>query len=430
MQFKRFIRTLLPAPVLSLYHWTVAWLVALFYGLPARYLKIIGITGTKGKTTTANMLWYLLQGSGHKTALVSTALMAIGEKNWLNNLKMTMPGRVHMQKFLRRAVKEGCSHVVIETSSEGLAQWRHVSLPYQVAVFTNLSPEHLEAHGSYEKYRAAKIRLFKVVAKKNGLSIINLDDDSSQYFINQSGSNIWGYTFQNSENNKTKKIIKGSIKEISPYQAIFEVNGFEVNLSLGGEFNAYNALAAMTTALALGIGLKKSVQVLESYKGTPGRLEFIQQNPFSIVVDYAHTPESLEAVYKTFKREGRLIAVLGSCGGGRDKAKRPILGKLAGEYADYVIVTDEDPYDEPPRSIMEAVAEGVKETEKKEGEDYWIIENRREAIHKALTLAREGDVVVITGKGAEQWMCVANNKKIPWDDRQVVREQLADLENN
>lgn len=426
MSIKRYLRALLPAFLLSFYHWLAAWTVVLFYGWPARKLIVIGVTGTKGKTTTAHMIWHILSSAGFKTALISTALFAVGKETWLNNLKMTMPSRVTLQKFLQRVVKAGCTHLVIETSSEGLAQWRHLGLPYRVAVLTNLAPEHIEAHGSFENYRSAKGRLFKFVANHGGTAVINLDDASADYFISQAGRYVWGYTL-GKPLTAIEKMMSGVVEEVTPTLLKLKVNGTEVNLTVGGEFNAHNTLAAMTAVLYCGVTPEQSAQALALYEGTPGRLEFVQKQPFAVVVDYAHTPESLSAIYKTLKSSGRMISVLGSCGGGRDKNKRPVLGRLAGEYADYVIITNEDPYDENPRSIMEQVAEGVRLAGKRENENYWIVEERREAIRKALSLAHTGDTVIITGKGAEQWMCVAGDKKIPWDDRQVAKDLLTSL---
>lgn len=427
MSLKRTIRAFLPAPLLSAYHWLTSWLVALYFGLPGRKLVIIGVTGTKGKTTTASMLWYLLEKAGKKTALLTTAFFAIGEETWLNDLKMTMPGRVKLNEFLRRASRANCEYVIIETSSEGLAQWRHLGLFYKFGIFTNLTPEHLEAHGNFIKYRQAKARLFNMVSKNNGVAIINLDDKEADYFIKHSGKKVCGYTFNSSTVNEASKIISAKIINSGRFNVEFTVDNIKVNIPVGGKMNAYNALACITAANSLGVSLTESARLLSSYPGTPGRLEFVQSSPFAVVVDYAHTAESLEELYKTLKGSGKLIAVLGSCGGGRDKVKRVPLGRIAGKYADYVIVTNEDPYDESPRTIMETVASGVKASGKKENDSYWIIEDRRKAIIKAIALAKQNDVVAITGKGAEQWMCVSDNKKIPWDDRNIVKEELNNL---
>lgn len=424
MSLKRIVRALLPTTFLSAYHFVVAIAIALAYNLPSCRLKVIGVTGTKGKTSTASMLWHILENTDHKTGLVSTAFFAVGQDTWLNKIKMTMPGRTNMQKLLGRMIKSGCKYAVVETSSEGLAQWRHLGIPYSLSVFTNLTPEHIEAHGSYEKYRAAKAKLAKITVQNGGTLVVNLDDAEADYFIDEANGQAWGYTLKGASNEKVKLIVAAELGNISSTKVEFSIKDLSVHLPVGGEFNAYNALAAMTAALKLGIPLARSAAALSTFAGTPGRLEFIQFKPFAVVVDYAHTPESLSALYNSLKERGRLIAVLGSCGGGRDKAKRSSLGKLAGENAEYVIVTDEDPYDENPRTIMETVAEGVKEAGKIESMNYWIIEDRREAIKKALSLAKENDTVVITGKGAEQWLMQKNGKKIAWDDREVVKKEI------
>ena len=373
------------------------------------------------------MLWHILEQAGYTTGLISTAVFAVAKESWLNDLKMTMPGRATMQKLLRRMVRAGCTHAVVETSSEGLAQWRHVGLPYGVAVFTNLAPEHIRAHGSFKAYRAAKARLFQFIARHHGAAVINLDDAEANYFIQSSGQHVWGYTFRDANQFSLERVLSAELEVATVAEVRFKVVGVNIALPVGGEFNAENALAATVAALALGVPLEKSAAALATYRGTPGRLEFVQTKPFAVVVDYAHTVESLEAVYKTLQGEGKLVAVLGSCGGGRDKQKRESLGKLAGRYAENVIVTDEDPYDENPRAIMESVAAGARAAGKREGENLWIVEDRRAAIHQALTLAHPGDTVVITGKGAEQWLMQAGGKKIPWDDRKVVREELENL---
>jgi len=424
MAIKRLLRGLAPPALLSLYHWLMSATAVVLFGNPGSKLTVIGVTGTKGKTSTSVMLWHILQNSGQQCGLISTAQLAIGDKTRLNELKMTMPSRVTMQRLLQRMVKDGCAYAVVETSSEGLAQWRHLGVLYKIGIFTNLAHEHIEAHGSYEKYRAAKAKLAKAAVSHNGIVIVNLDDAEADYFINQAGGHAWGYTFKDNNHAKVSERLAGEIVTATSTKVMFKIGDLAVNLPVGGEFNAYNALAAMAAALRLGISLERSAAVLSTFAGVPGRLEFVQVKPFAVVVDYAHTPESLEAVYKTLKARGRLIAVLGSCGGGRDKAKRAPLGKLAGSYADYVVVTDEDPYDENPRSIMEAVADGVKAAGKKAGENYWIVEDRRAAIRQALALAKENDTVVITGKGAEQWLCAAGGKKIPWDDRVIVKAEL------
>lgn len=427
LAIKAAIRRLAPRSILALYHWSMSALAALMYGLPARHLTVIGVTGTKGKSTTCGMLHHILQQSGFKAGLISTAEIVIGSERQLNDLKMTTPSRANLQRLLRRMAQAGCTHIVLETSSEALAQSRHFGIPYAVAVFTNFAPEHLEAHGSLMAYRAAKGRLFEAL-RGRGVMVVNLDDAEANYFLRFPAKQQIGFTFKGSASAELSETLRATLREVTAHRALFIVNGVAVALPVGGEFNVANALASLGAAQALGIEFSAAATALNNYPGTPGRLEFvISRHTFDVVVDYAHTPESLEALYITLERQGPLIAVLGSCGGGRDKAKRVPLGKLAGTYARAVIVTNEDPYDEPPRVIMEAVARGARAAGKLDEESLWLVEDRRAAIHQALRLARQGDTVVITGKGAEQWLCVAQGKKIPWDDRQVVRDELPPL---
>lgn len=431
MSFKSAFRQAVPASLLGFYHWLLAWAAALAYGLPARKLVVVGVTGTKGKSSTAGMLWHILLHTGIKTGLISTAQIAVGSEHGLNDLKMTMPGRGQLQALLKRMVRAGCTHVVIETSSEGLAQSRHVGIPYTVAVFTNLAPEHLEVHKSFGRYRAAKGKLFACLRPHSSVlpaAVVNLDDAEAEFFLRFPIKRKLGFTLTGVTSPLANLVLKLEPKQFTPHSARFAVQDQEFELKVGGLFNVYNAAAAVLAAAALGVKFSQALEYVAGYPGTPGRLEFIQTGkPFEVVVDYAHTPESLEAVYKTLSQNSRLVAVLGSCGGGRDKAKRTPLGKLAGNYARVVIVTNEDPYDEDPRTIMESVAAGARQVGKREGESLLIIEDRRAAIRKALELAGPGDCVVITGKGSEQWLMTAKGKKIPWDDRRVVREELAHL---
>ncbi|MBI5733477.1 MAG: UDP-N-acetylmuramyl-tripeptide synthetase [Candidatus Kerfeldbacteria bacterium] len=435
MKSKAFIRKLLPAWLLGIYHWVASFGAVIIYGWPARSLLVVGVTGTKGKTTTANMIWHILQSAGLNTGLISTAQVAIGQEVKLNDLKMTMPSRFKLQRLFRQMVRANCRYVVVETSSEGLAQWRHLGIPYRLAVFTNLSPEHIESHGSYVNYRAAKGKLFARLASLSRIkkdltfpvtAIINLDDAAADYFLHFKVKRRWGYSLRSSSDARVSSVIRAQVDNFDLVSARIRLPGQALTLAVGGEFNIYNALAAVSVGLALGLPLPVIIQALEKYRGTPGRMEFVEQGqPFRVVVDYAHTANSLEQVYKTLKPYGRLLAVLGACGGGRDKAKRPVLGQLAAEQAAKVWITNEDPYDENPEQIMAAVAAGAEAFGKVNGQDLFIVSDRRRAISEALKAAGSGDIVVITGKGSEQWLCVADNQKIPWDDRLVVKEELA-----
>jgi len=414
-RIKEFIKKLIPGFCLSLYHYFLALGGAFLYGFPSRKIKVIGVTGTGGKSTTVEIIGKILEEGGFKTASISSIKFKIGEKEEENKLKMTMPGRFKIQRFIRKAVKAGCKYLVLEVTSEGIKQHRHKFIKFETAVFTNLSPEHIESHGGFENYRKAKLKLFLATKKTH---IINADDENAEYFLKPPAQ---------------KKILFGIKKGDIRAQDIKEKDGkiyFKVKeqnfvLNLLGRFNVYNALAGICVGLSEGISLKTSKRALEKIEGVPGRMEIVLRNPFLVIVDYAFTPVALENVYKTVqesldtntKKERKMVCVLGACGGGRDKWKRPVLGEIAAKYCQEIIITNEDPYDEDPMEIIEQVAKGAGEKARK-------ILDRREAIKKALELAQPSDAVVITGKGSEPWMCVAGGKKILWDDRKVVREEF------
>jgi len=398
---KEIIKKFTPSFLLSWYHFILAFLGTLFYRFPSQKIKVIGITGTNGKTTTSEMISKILTEAGYKTASLSSIKFKVGEKERQNNLKMTMPGRFKIQKFLREAVDSGCRYAVLEVTSEGIKQHRHRFINFDMAVFTNLAPEHIEAHGGFENYKKAKGKLFQ--AAKN-IHIINIDDENAEYFLRFPARRKHTYGLE-----------KGDIN----------TKNTQFKLKLIGDFNIYNALAAICAGLSQGISLDSCKKALEKIEGIPGRMEEIISEPFKIFVDYAFTPNALEKVYQTLTTNyklpaNRLICVLGACGGGRDKWKRPVLGEIAAKYCDEIIVTNEDPYDENPMEIIEQVADGAGGKAKK-------ILDRREAIRESLKLAKAGDMIVITGKGCEPWICASKGKKVPWDDREIVKEEFKKL---
>ncbi|MGB0756911.1 MAG: Mur ligase family protein [Patescibacteria group bacterium] len=411
---KSIIKKFIPEPLIAVYH--KAWAVAanIIYGFPSRKLVVIGVTGTKGKSTVSNMVWKVLTESGLKVGMTTTANFRINDKEWINDTKMTMQGRMRLQKLLRDMVRSGCTHAVVETSSEGIKQYRHWGIEYNVAVITNLTPEHIESHGSFENYRAAKGKLFRALGGK-GVSIVNADDEHASFFQKFSAEKKMAYSIDNLSDVQATGVVD------SEQGSVFTIGDTKFHIPLLGRFNAYNALAAIAVARNFDVEWDVIARALADFSYMPGRMEEIKsEKGFSIFVDYAHTVESLEAVYATLKPKARrLIAVLGSCGGGRDTAKRPVLGGLAAKYAAVVIVTNEDPYDEDPEVIIDAVWAGL---EGFQGEKYKIID-RGEAIQKAVSLAESGDIIAVTGKGSEQ--CIVTNKgKRPWDDREEVRKAL------
>lgn len=404
---------------LPMYHFCLAFCAAVFYGFPSRRLKVIGVTGTKGKTSTVEFVHAVLEFGGYKTASLSSLRFKIGRSEKKNMTKMTMPGRFFVQRFLHNAAKSGCTHVVLEVTSEGIKQSRHRFINFAVAVMTNVSPEHLESHGGFERYLRAKLDLFHGLSSE-GSSIVNRDDPNAVRFFAATGSKKIQYGKNGID--VFGKFFPVKDIEISEDGIRFRIGGTEISSRMLGEFNFYNILAAISVGLREHISLEKIKYAIENIGGIPGRLEFVQKSPFAVVVDYAHTPGSLLAVY-TFLKErlaGKLICVLGSAGGGRDKWKRPELGRIAAESCDSIFLTNEDPYDENPRHIIDDIFVGIAEVHRTKIQK---IIDRREAIFMALKEAREEDTVIITGKGAESWI-MEKDGKTPWDDREVVREEL------
>lgn len=421
---KNLLRKITPDFLLNLYHLAFAFFGAIIYRFPSKKLKVIGITGTKGKSTTLYLTGKALEGAGFKVGWISSLSIKVADKEWLNPYHLTMPGRTFIQKTLRKMVKEGCEYALIEVTSEGIKQHRHNFINFNTAVFTNLAPEHLEAHGGFENYREAKGKLFKVL-KGNGKSIINLDDKNAEYFLQFKAKEKIGFSFkQGNKELKVDNTILGTDCQIEKTGISFIVKNIKFYSKLLGEFNAYNVLTAIAILITENIQIEKFKKGLENVKVIPGRMEEISKGQnFRVFVDLAHTPDSFEQVFKLAKKlsHKKIISVFGSAGGGRDKWKRPELGKIASQYSDYIILTNEDPYDEDPDSIINSIKEGIGNNI-----DLEKIMDRRQAINKALILAKENDIVLILGKGTEATMVIGSNK-IPWDDRRVVKEELGKL---
>ena len=419
------VKKLIPRSVFDffapLYHAGLAYAGAALYGFPTRSLKIISVTGTKGKSTTVFLISKIFEGASEPIAAIGSLGFKIKNNEWPNNLKMTMPGRFKLQKFFYEAKKAGCKYVVLEVTSEGIKQKRHLGINFDCAVFTNLHKEHLESHGSFENYYQAKQELFK---RTSNIHVLNADDKNTELFSMFSSKHTIFYGIDGGD-------MRPQNLELKQDRSSFDVYGTRFNINFGGRFNVLNCLAALSVAAIYGIDLPKTKSSLESIKNIPGRLEFVQKEPFGVVVDYAHTPDSLEAVYKTLKKDtGKLICILGAAGGGRDKWKRPEFGRIASEYCDEIILTDEDPYEENPSHILSEIKSGIskvpaspadRQSSKSKTKE---ILDRREAIKTALTIAKDGDTVIITGKGSEISMAVAGGKKIPWSDKGVVQELL------
>ena len=397
------------------YHLALAIIGTIIYRKPSRHIYVIGVTGTKGKSSTTEFVNAVLEGAGKKTAILSTIRFKVGDITRPNKHKMTMPGRFFTQKFLRDAVDAGCQYAIVEMTSEGARFFRHTGIEMDALIFTNLSPEHIESHGSFANYKKAKLRLVNHLSKSNKpirLSIANIDNEHAPSFL-----------ISPIEKNISYSLKHVHILSETHTTTIIEYKGVHITIPLPGKFNVSNALAALTLAHELGISTEDAKKGIESLSLIRGRVERIEcgQN-FTVIVDYAHTDDSLRKLYETFPTS-RKIAVLGSTGGGRDSWKRPVLGKIADEYCDEIIITNEDPYDEDPLKIINEVAHGVAR------HTPHIIINRREAIAYAISVAHVNDTVLITGKGTDPYIMGPHGTKEVWDDAEVAREELQKILN-
>ncbi|MCX6763685.1 MAG: UDP-N-acetylmuramoyl-L-alanyl-D-glutamate--2,6-diaminopimelate ligase [Candidatus Moranbacteria bacterium] len=428
------IKKLIPQNLKNIYHLFQAIIANVVFGFPSRKMKVIGVTGTNGKTTVCQMVAKILEENNLKVAMVSTINFKIGGKKWVNKTKFTTLSSWSIQKFIAGAVKADCEYLVLETSSHSLDQYRVWGVQYRTAVITNITREHLDYHQTMEEYRAVKLELFK----KAKIAVVNLDMEKPEDFLELEYEKLLTYSIKNDKADILAKDIK-----LNKDSSQFTVNSSQFFINLLGEFNIENALAAISIGISENIPIEKIKSALERIKGIPGRLEFIPNDKnLNIVIDYAVTPDSLEKLYALIKKlkchpefisgsnnempkqvwhdKSKIIAVFGACGE-RDRGKRPMMGEIVSQSADYIILTDEDPYNEDPVQIIEEVAAGIKN--KKLGENLWKILDRREAIKKALQIAKHGDYIIITGKGAEETMAIGS-QRIPWNDKKVIQELL------
>lgn len=395
--------------LLAPYHFAWNFFSALYYGFPAKKLVVIGVTGTKGKSSVSEMLYSILTEAGHTVALSSTIHFAIGRETRPNLFKMTLPGRGFIHAFLHEAHGKGATHAIIEITSESTLQYRHLFLSLDALIFTNLEKEHLERHGGMQNYFLAKYEIGKALVRSSKRPRAIIANNESTY----------GARFLALPVEKHIPFAIGDAQNLTPRETGIQFTYGDVAFDLPhpGEFSARNALAAIKTAEFLGVPLSVSAHALSTLTHIAGRAERIEAGQdFLAVVDYAHTPDSLEALYKAYG-DRRKICVLGNTGGGRDSWKRPLMGQIAERYCDEVILTDEDPYDEDPLAIVSAMASGMTKKPR-------IIMERRQAIAEALSQARTGDVVLVTGKGTDPYIMRAHGAKEVWSDAQVVREEL------
>jgi UDP-N-acetylmuramoyl-L-alanyl-D-glutamate--2,6-diaminopimelate ligase len=423
-KIKKFIPRKVFSVLAPIYHYKLALLGALIYRFPSKNINVVLVTGTKGKSSTTEFINAMLESAGKKTALLGTIRFKIADKTWPNKFKMTTPGRFFVQKFLREAVTAGCEYAILEMSSEAAKQYRHKFIDINALVFTNISPEHIESHGSFEKYLNAKLSLAKALegsAKKGRIIVANADDPESEKFL--------------AVNVPVKVSFK--LEDAKPFElkdtgSTFTLFGQQIHTALPGKFNLYNILAAANYSYTQGVGLEQIKNAVEHLEEIKGRVQKIQagQN-FTVVVDYAHTADSLKNLYEAFP-DSQKICVLGNCGGGRDTWKRPEMARVADKYCDEIILTDEDPYDDGPEQIIEEMRVAI------ENKPVSVIMNRRAAIHTAIERAQTLEnspsnnsgkkiTVLISGKGTDPYIMRKNGTKEPWSDAEVATEELKNI---
>lgn len=405
-KLKNLVKHITPPWVLSTYHYLWALLSAVAFNHPSTRITVIGVTGTKGKSSTIEFLNSIFEAAGYKTAIASTIRFKIREESTPNAYKMTMPGRFFLQKFIADSVRAECDILFVEMTSEGVKQHRHRFIALDGLIFTNLQREHIESHGSFENYAKAKLEIGHALErspKRPRTMVANADDHYGSRFLSMRVENILPYTLTAAEPYTT-----------TATSSRFRFDGVDMSINMPGVFMVQNALAAATMARAYQINPDIIAHGLASLTRISGRTEEINLGQdFRVVVDYAHTPDSLRALYEAYK-DSRTICVLGSTGGGRDVWKRPQMGAIAEEYCGHIILTNEDPYDEDPNIIVSNIASGMKQEPE-------IIMDRHRAIRRAIELADANNTVLITGKGTDAYLMGARGKKEKWNDAEEAR---------
>ena len=402
-----------------------AKIISARFGNPARDLRIIAVTGTNGKTTTVNFLNEILKEAGYRTAMFSTANIEIAGEQTVNDTNSTTATVARLQKFFRDAKKADVEFALIEATSHALDQYKFEGIPIEMAIMTNLTQDHLDYHKTMENYAAAKAKLFEM---NPNLVVLNADDEWFDYF-NNFATESQKITYGEGESADVK------IENFKLYKKGSEANlridnnvELEIATNLPGEFNIYNMTAAAAGAYLLGISLKDIQEGIANLEGVSGRFEYTTPGlPFDTIVDYAHTPDALEKLLKSAKEisKNRTILVFGACGD-RDREKRPIMGKIAQDLADRIIITDEENYTEDATQIRGEIISGISKKNDKLPANIQEIPDRKEAIRKALQIAGKGDIVLITGLGHEVYR-VINGEKTPWNDTQIVREIVQEI---
>ncbi|HMM62011.1 MAG TPA: UDP-N-acetylmuramoyl-L-alanyl-D-glutamate--2,6-diaminopimelate ligase [Candidatus Saccharibacteria bacterium] len=401
-------------------------LVNIRFGFPSRKMHVIGVTGTNGKTTTAFMIHKMLTEAGYKTALLSTVAYGIGNDINSQSVHMTTESAPIMQKRIKGFKRAGVEWLVLETSSHALAQNRIWGIPYEVAVMTNITGDHLDYHGTFEEYVRAKLKLFQIAAHHGmKLGVVNADDSSADRFINAVPSSVT-YGIDNGE-------VKASKLKLGPSHSTFEVKAgsdkYNMRVNIPGKFNVSNALAAVVVGRALGLGKSQIESGVAALEGVEGRMMSIDAGQkFRVLIDFASTPDGFERFFESIRpaTKGKLIAVFGSAGR-RDEAKRAVQGKIAGKNADEVIITEEDDRDVDGQEIMDQIASGAKKAGLVADKNLFMVHNREEAIGFALTRAKSSqDTVVFLGKGHEKTIERADGE-YPWNESEAVRTAIEQM---
>ncbi len=398
----------------------MARMAAAFYGHPARSMKLVGITGTKGKTTSTYMLKAILEKAGHKCGLIGTTGNMIGDRLLPGSL--TTPDPIDLQKMLRLMADEGVEYVTMEVSAHAIDMHRLDGLTFEVGCYTNLSQDHLDYFHSMENYFETKKKFFTTGMVRN--ATVNVDEETSEGLLSALEIPCLTYGICAPADLFARDI------EITEDGVSFEVqlrgmHPLQINLMMTGMFNAYNAMAAASCAMVLGVSAEDIKAGLEGMPSVPGRIEMLPTNtPYRVILDYSHVPDALMNILTTVRQfaKARVIALFG-CGGDRDQGKRPMMGEIGGKLADLSILTSDNPRTEDPMKILEAIEKGIKPT----GGEYVVIENRREAIRYAMEIAEAGDIIVLAGKGHETYQEI-NGVKYPFDEKVVVQELLAELQ--
>ena len=423
----------IPEPVLLLYHRLVNAVAVIQYGKPSRKLTVVGVTGTNGKTSTTLLIRNILQSASVKTGLLSTAEISIGDETVPNDKHATMIGRgfIHMQ--LKKMADIGCKVAVVETTSEGIKQYRHKGVEYDILVFTNLTPEHLQSHGgNFEKYKKAKMTVFKNLHKRfrkeNVPKVIlaNADDKHGADFLQCKADKNISFGIDSGDVRAENMKIQDGITF-----SLASKDGKETyHVPLPGKFNVYNALAAILVSKELGLEYPGIAKGLKNTRNLPGRMEAVNEGQnFRIFIDFAHEGVGIQNAFNALqelRKEHKIIALVGGVGGGRDRRNRFEIGRAAAKLTNITVVTTEDPYDDDPAEIVADIVSTAKEGGLVEGETLFTEIDRRNGIRKALSLAEKDDIVIITGKGAELTMMV-KGKAIPWDERAIVREEVRNI---